>query len=160
MKTPFAVLTAAFALASLLVAAAQPDAELANFDARLQGVPQHQALAGQRETAASELKRKIPGIQIDLDQVTAAPSWIQSAIGFLTGPDAEEGIVPKAPYAVPPRVDAPDAHPSVKQFLDENSAVFGHDSTILNDARISREFVTAHNGMRTIVWEQVLDGIP
>jgi hypothetical protein len=48
----------------------------------------------------------------------------------------------------------------VKRFLDENAALFGHGAEVLASARITREFVGEHNGLRTIVWEQRLDGIP
>ena len=37
--------------------------------------------------------------------------------------------------------------------------MFGHGPEALNAARIQRDFVTAHNGMRTVVWEQELDDL-
>src|SRR5206468_10364898 len=53
-----------------------------------------------------------------------------------------------------------DPNHRIKQFLDENAALFGHSAEALSAARVSREFTTAHNGMRTVVWEQQQDGIP
>jgi Zn-dependent metalloprotease len=57
------------------------------------------------------------------------------------------------------RPDATDPYRAIKRFLDDNAALFSHDSTILNGAQISRDFPTAYNGVRTVVWAQELDGI-
>ncbi len=146
--------------ACFVTGAPQLPSEMANFDARPAVRAAPQPLAGERQDSALEFKRRIPGVQIDLDSVTAAPCWIQSNVGFLTGPDGENNVLPRAPQAGLPLVDPPDPHGMIKRFLDENAALFGHDSTLLNGARNSREFVTEHNGMRTVVWEQILDGIP
>src|SRR5207244_10197645 len=53
-----------------------------------------------------------------------------------------------------------DPYQPVKAFLNEHSALFGHDATLLSSAKISRDGVAAHNGLRTTVWQQMLDGIP
>jgi len=52
-----------------------------------------------------------------------------------------------------------ESHRSVKAFLDEHASVFGHGSEILKDAAVRRDHVARHNGLRTVVWEQQLDGI-
>src|SRR6185369_5157272 len=38
--------------------------------------------------------------------------------------------------------------------------LFGHGPEVLLSARRARDYVTAHNGLRTVVWEQQLEGIP
>ena len=97
--------------------------------------------------------------RIDYDQVTGAPSWIASTIGFLSGPTNEQEITPKmAQSPLPSETDAP--HGPIKRFLDENRALFGHGAEVLSTAIIVRDYVTAHNGMRTVIWQQQLDGIP
>lgn len=48
----------------------------------------------------------------------------------------------------------------VETFLDRYPGLFGHTGAALRDARLTREDVTAHNGMSTLVWGQQLDGIP
>jgi hypothetical protein len=48
--------------------------QFVNFDARQQSRAGTQTLTGDRQTAASELKRRVPGVLIDLDAVTGAPS--------------------------------------------------------------------------------------
>jgi len=101
-----------------------------------------------------------PGIQIELDAVTGAPAWIRSSIGFLASPGGDNDDIPGIPSPAGQRVGGPDRHRPIKWFLEENASLFGHGAGVLDSARISREFVTEHNGMRTIVWEQQLDGIP
>jgi len=77
--------------------------------------------------------------------------------GFLTGRGGAGRTVPAAALAA---VSAGDPHRVVKAFLNEYRALFGHDSTALNFATVKRDYVTAHNGLRTTVWAQQLDGIP
>jgi hypothetical protein len=48
----------------------------------------------------------------------------------------------------------------VKRYLQTHAAVFGHGNEVLAQSRIKRDFVTEHNGLRTVVWEQELDDIP
>jgi hypothetical protein len=48
----------------------------------------------------------------------------------------------------------------IKAFLNEHSALFGHDASALSSANLARDYVTTHNGLQTTVWEQTQDGIP
>ena len=115
-------------------------------------------------------RASIPDIKVDLDEIVASPKWVRSQNGFI-GRGRNAGAVPRPPqlaanrragnFQVPGPVAgaAADPHQPVKSFLDANSGLFGHGAEILNGARVSREFVTTHNGLRTVVWEQQLDGI-
>jgi hypothetical protein len=38
--------------------------------------------------------------------------------------------------------------------------VFGHDASALENAHVTRDYVAAHNGLRTVIWEQSVAGIP
>jgi hypothetical protein len=49
---------------------------------------------------------------------------------------------------------------AVKAFLSEHRAVFGHGPEALDAAGKTRDYVDPHNGMRTVVWQQTVDGIP
>ncbi len=112
-------------------------------------------LTSERQQAAVQLQARLPSVRIDYDQVTGAPSWISSTIGFLSGsPELERQRIGRLGLA------DDDPHRAIKAFLIENSALFGHGIDVLTNASITREFVTAHNGMRTVVWQQQLDGIP
>jgi Zn-dependent metalloprotease len=57
-------------------------------------------------------------------------------------------------------VDANDPHRVIKAFLNEHSALFGHDSSILVSAKVERDYVTEYNGLHTTIWQQTLDDIP
>src|SRR5262245_31129740 len=65
----------------------QEDESLSNFDRRLELASRFRVLDLQRQVAAEQLRARIPGVQIDLDDVVAAPKWIHNKEGFLTGPD-------------------------------------------------------------------------
>lgn len=104
------------------------------------------ATEARRREAAKALQTQVPGVSIDFDSISGAPSSIVAAGRFLTPADAQPGN---------PEV-------GVGRFVDEHSALFGHGAESLESgaARIVRDDVTAHSGMETIVWQQELDGIP
>ena len=118
------------------------------------------ALDSTREASRSRLARRIPALRIDFDDILASPKFVINSEGFLSGPDDETiSRPPTAETAHLPR-PAADPHRPVKRFLDENADLFGYDSRILAGARVTRDYVTQHNGMRTIVWQQEFRGIP
>jgi hypothetical protein len=83
-------------------------------------------------------------VDVQFDPVTGAPDHILAVGRFLIDAVGQTG----------------DVYAQVRRFVDENTELFGHDSTALNDSRVTREDVTAHNGMRTVVWQQQVDGVP
>ena len=104
------------------------------------------AAGGQRnERAAAEagLHARVPNLVIERHPTTGSPRWISAREHFLTG-----------------KVLQPNPHGIVKRFVDENAAVFGHEGAALTDEGIARDYVTAHNGMRTIIWQQKVEQIP
>jgi hypothetical protein len=94
-------------------------------------------------TAVSELQTTAPKLQVQFDRTTGSPAHISVLDGFLTGAQ--------------PQLVAADASGPTRAFLDANSALFGHGAEALDQAKIKREFVTAHNGLRTVIWEQQVD---
>jgi len=129
-------------------------APLPNFDKRLespQGKPTPTAKA-----AIGLLQERVPGLKVDFDAVIGSPKIVSATDGFLTGPDAG-GAVGSAANLTGIAVDDPNR--VTKAFIQEQSALFGHGPELLDQARVSRDYVTAHNGLRTVVWEQQLDGI-
>ncbi len=136
------------------VAPSEP--ELPDLDRRAKGA----VLSPAHETALAQLRTRIPTVRIDTDEVLGSPAWVYSSQGFLTGPASEDEIVPRTVQAAMRPVNA-DPYRPIRLFLNQNAALFGHGSEVLtNNAKIKDEYVTSHNGMRTIVWEQQLDGIP
>ncbi|HEY0552212.1 MAG TPA: hypothetical protein VGF13_21605, partial [Verrucomicrobiae bacterium] len=147
------------ALAAISGAAFQPPAQapLPNYDRRTRNaaaVPD--AIAPEHVVALNSLKARVPQLEVKRSKVSGAPNFFSSHASFLTGPDAQ-GL------AVRPATSAgfakSDPHRAVKAFLNEHSALLGYGPEALNGARISREYVGAHNGLRTVVWQQELNGI-
>ena len=154
MKRIFIALSFAMALSAV---AFQPSARapLPNFDRRTDGAAGGLA-PGQRQ-AVNELKARVPELEVTHSKLLRAPDFFSSRAGFLTGPDAAGlGVLPATAQAIP----AADPHRAVKAFLNEHAALFGYDASALADARVTRDYVTAHNGLRTVVWQQQLNGIP
>ncbi len=127
--------------------------QLPNFDKRpRQAAP----LPGEKQAATTQLAARVPGLAVHFDEVLGTPALISSPRGFLTGPQGMgKAVSASAAQAFP----ADDPHGPVKAFLNEHAALFGHGAEALAVARVKREFVGAHNGLRTVVWEQHVDGI-
>ncbi|MEY3897899.1 MAG: hypothetical protein RLZZ214_3420, partial [Verrucomicrobiota bacterium] len=102
-----------------------------------------QAAREDRRQAAVRLREQMPLVRVDFDERLGSPRFIGSPTRFLTGAD---GAVP------PERV--------TKTFISEHAALFGHGADLLDDALVSRDYVTPHNGLRTTVWQQAIDGVP
>ncbi len=96
-----------------------------------------------RDAALASLRSAVPGVQVEFDPVTGAPSYVQATGRFLNSPAQKE-----------------TARESVERFIEAHQALFGHGSEALKKARVTREDVTAHNGMTTLVWNQEVNGIP
>ena len=75
----------------------------------------------------------------------------------LTGTNDGKGAVSPAAFA---KISVTDAYRPVKAFLEEHKLLFGYGAEILASSRVTRDYVTPHNGLRTVVWEQQVDGIP
>ena len=137
--------------------ASQTQAELPNFDKRQEIISLSAAPALDHRAALANLKARLPDARVDFDELLGSPKWITSVHGFLTGPEGRGGGISPKTLA---EFSADDPYHVTKAFLREHSALFGHGPEVLDAARIKREFVTAHNDLRTVVWEQQVDGIP
>jgi len=133
---------------------------LPNFDARRASRSKSRASVAEIESAASRIRARIPGLKVDLNEVIDSPKFVYNQLGFLSGATSEDEILHPRTLQSPQAPKSDHPHAPIKRFLGENTDLFGFDAAILDSARISREFVTAHNGLRTVVWEQDLDGIP
>ena len=115
--------------------------KLPNFDVRAGGTGGDD---DKRQRALAALREKIRGVDVQFDPITGAPNHIMATGRFLAGAKGRAG----------------DTFASVRDFVNEYADLFGHDATAINDSRVTRDDVTAHNGMRTVVWQQQVDGIP
>jgi hypothetical protein len=162
MKTQFLKTTCTiFALSCLLPARAiLPTANepLPNYDKR-KVMPQALAAAPNADKAAARalLESRVPELKLSTDKVLGAPRMITARRGYLTGPQGLGGAVSEGFLQ---SIPSSDPHRLVKAFMNEHSALLGHDASVLNSANVARDYVTAHNGLRTVVWEQTQDGIP
>lgn len=137
-----------------------PHSEAPGFDRRETGLASRQetlrAARSERQQAAARLVRSMPLVRVDFDERLKTPSWIGSPRGFLTGADGQGGAVPPeraAAYA------KEDTHRAVKAFMAEHATLFGAGPEVLDEALVTRDYVTPGNGLRTTVWQQQVDGV-
>src|SRR5439155_25801600 len=117
---------------------------LPNFDIRQTNRTKSPQLDTTREAALNRLQSRIPGINVDLDDVLASPKFVYNQLGFLSRPASEEEILNPRTLQTPQKQEADDSHAPMRRFLNENGDLFGYDAKILDSASISREFVTEH----------------
>ncbi len=103
----------------------------------------HTTSRDQTAAAIARLTQRIPGVKINFDNTRHAPKDIRSLECFLTAPHSGN-----------------DPHQAVKSFLNDYADLFGFDSRALKSAEVKRDYVNAHNGMRTVVFAQQVDGVP
>jgi Zn-dependent metalloprotease len=126
---------------------------LPNFDARIgaDGEPvasvkvgMEKVLAGRaadRAKAIERLRGLVANLSIDEDVMFGTPRFVRSWSQMLTGDN-----VGAAPLAV------------VKDFIAENGAIFEIDGAEVANARVTRDFVTDHNGVRHVTLQQQIGG--
>jgi uncharacterized repeat protein (TIGR01451 family) len=129
---------------------------IAAFDSRA-AVAEKSGEAALRMQAEARLKSDLPSVTVSYDPLLGTPKFIRAQDGFLTGPNGQGRAVSAATAQALP---ANDPYLPVKAFLNEHAALFNHGAEVLAGAKLSRESVGAHNGLRTVVWQQQLDGIP
>jgi hypothetical protein len=151
-------------MAAILIAGSKLDAQTEPRRKPLPGIDKRSAesAAGRGKLEASKaavapLRARVANASVEWDGVTGAPRFIQSTGAFLTGPKGEGGGTTLATARAFAATD--DLRP-VKAFLAEYRAVFGHGPEALETALKKRDFTDAHNGLRTITWQQAVDDIP
>ena len=110
-----------------------------------------------RQPAVDSLRALLPDAKVEFDPVTQAAAHVTAKRGFLSGPDGKgRGIGDAAFNAFPKN----DPHRATKSFLRQHRELFSHGPEAVERAKVKRDFVTPHNGLRSVVWEQTLDDIP
>lgn len=131
--------------------------ELPNIDKRREGKRASKPLPPGMAEAAQKLKDRVPGLNLERDALLQTPKHIASTSGFLSGPNGEgKAISPWRARAL----RANDSLRPIKAFLNEHATVFGYGAEVIEPLKPTRDFVSRHNRLRTVVWEQRLDGIP
>ncbi|HVR35527.1 MAG TPA: extracellular metalloproteinase, partial [Methylomirabilota bacterium] len=159
MKWKFAVRAATFALLFACSGVGSPAADgghpaLANLDGRQAAVNPARPSPDQA-LAHARLRTRLPQVRIAWETVTGSPRFIHSRDGFLTGLDGQGRAVGLAQA-----FDGDANHAPIKAFIGEHPDLFGHGPELLEESTLAREFVTAHNGLHTVVWQQEVEGIP
>jgi uncharacterized repeat protein (TIGR01451 family) len=130
---------------------------LPDFDKRLLLAPQADPQAALKREGVAALHERLPTAKVDFDPLLGSPNFIHATDGFLTGPNgAGKGVSAEALQAFP----ADDPFRAVKAFIHSNKGLFNHGPELIETAEVRKNYVTPHNGLRTIVWEQQVDGIP
>lgn len=109
------------------------------------------------EVGVRRLQSHIADLRIGRDARQLHPNFVARQNGFLTGPNGSGTAISAARLN---RFSANDPHRVTKAFLDENPDLFGHDASALTNAVLLHDAVGPHNGLRSTVWQQNLDGIP
>ncbi len=130
---------------------------LPNYDKRKQQPVVAAAAANTQDQAAIALQTRVPTARVVRHPMLGTPRVLSAQRGFLTGKGGiGKGLNPASLESVP----ASDPHRVVKAFVNEHSALFRHDARALDAATVKTDYVTAHNGLRTVIWQQVLEGVP
>src|SRR6185436_13734513 len=126
----FAAVWLLFATSATLFAVRTPATRpIPNYDKRLAAQPATAEIDPGKKAAAERLQELVPGVDLQIDRIRHSPNFISSPQGFLSGPKGNgKGISEAASRAI--RAD--DPHHSVKAFLQEHSALFGHGPEALN----------------------------
>jgi len=154
VRTAWIVLAAALAccLGPTRLRAALDRASLTNLDVR--AAAPRKNLRPEQQNARDKLKQSVPGAAADFDPILETPKWVHAGAGFLTGENGEgKGVSPDTSK----RFER-DPEKALKGFLHEHRALFRHGPEVLDGAVKKREHATQF--MRTVAWEQNLDGIP
>lgn len=133
------------------------DSKLPNLDKRTAKNPDKSIDAKERAVAKAKLKERLSQVQVDVDPVVGSPASIVASDGFLTGPNGRGRAVSEE---VARAVAGNDPHHAIKAFLREYKDLYGHGPEATEKARLKRDYVAANNGLRTVMWEQEVDGIP
>lgn len=112
-----------------------------------------------RDAAEAQLRARLPELQLERHPITRSPKWVSARDGFLTGKNGAGRGAGANIVATAAGLRADDPQRVAKVFVNEHAALFGHEASALERAVVKRDYVTAHNGMRTTVWQQQHEGI-
>ena len=129
---------------------------LPNFDKRAE-VAASQVVSREQRRAVELLQARQPHAHVEFDPITGGLKSVWSGKAFLTGSNGSGAAVPAATAS---RFAVNDPHRATKAFLLEYKDLFRHGPEALDLARVKQQFEMRHNGLRTVVWQQEVDGIP
>ncbi|MFZ4575685.1 MAG: hypothetical protein ACOYN0_14920, partial [Phycisphaerales bacterium] len=98
--------------------------------------------AARQSEAFASLRAAVPTVKMDLHSVFQTPDFVRSTEAFLTA-----AAVGQDPQTV------------VRDFLASYTGLFGINDAELDLARVSRDYLTRHNGVRHLSWQQQIGGV-
>src|SRR5689334_18211951 len=116
-------------------------APLPNFDKRQLNA----ASAGAAQQAAPP---KGAALDVSFDRVTGSPRSVRFRAGLLNGSQGQLRAQAQQ-----------DGAEAVKIFVAAHRELFGHGPELLDELTVKHDYTTAHNGLRTIQWQQTLEGV-
>ncbi|MCY2959035.1 MAG: M36 family metallopeptidase [Planctomycetota bacterium] len=97
-----------------------------------------------RALALRKLLERVPGVSVDDHEILGTPHFVRSTVVFLSPPVAG---------------GAAEGERIVRDFLEQYRGLFEVPPGELLRCRVSRDFRTAHNGLRHLTWKQQIDGV-
>ncbi len=98
------------------------------------------------ERDLSRLQERVPNLEYNRHQVLGVASWLGSSSGYLTA-------MPADPLA------APTPEQAAKAFLAEYPGLFGDLADEISSAPLYGNYVTDHNGVQHLAWQQRIAGL-
>ncbi|MEI6393082.1 MAG: M36 family metallopeptidase [Verrucomicrobiota bacterium] len=129
---------------------------LPNFDQRADKPGGMETVSGEQRAAVEQLRALLPQVRVSFDLVTGAPKMVAATDGFLSGAN---GVGKAVSAAAAKGIAADDPYRATRAFLQAHRQLFGYGIEALDQARVTREYVTPHNGLKTVVWEQQVAGV-
>jgi hypothetical protein len=147
-----------FSVANMALAVLPPaDPPLPGYDRRAGTASGLGVVSPAQQLAVERLRLRQPQIQVEFDPITSGPKSITARGAFLSGSRGLGGAIPAEAAS---KFAVGDPYWATKAFLQEYRDLFGHGPEVLDEARVKQHFVTPHNGLRTVVWQQEVEGIP
>jgi hypothetical protein len=115
-----------------------------------------------RQQAINALRAAVPTVQIDDDQVMGTPHFVRSTEEFLTGPGLG-GLGQNLPGQNGPGQNARGAGVAplavVRDFVSGYQGLFEIAPAEIDSAKLIRNFVTDHNGVTHLTFQQQIAGV-
>ncbi len=126
--------------------------QLPNFDIRDR---QKEIVSSQPQINHKKQLLAIKGLEVKLDKSLGSPVWIYSPDGYLNAsPSNNSGLeTTKKTLIQPNQVQI------IKEFVDSHKELFQHGSELFTNFVTQYDYITPHNKVRTIVYQQVFKGI-
>ncbi|MGC9034526.1 MAG: M36 family metallopeptidase [Verrucomicrobiia bacterium] len=95
-------------------------------------------------------------IKVKFDPILGTVRWMINSDGYLNTISSNPNSNNEKASTM---LVLPDQIQVIKKFIDDNKTLFGHGSEIFESMVVQNDYVTAHNGVRTIIYQQIYQGL-